>query len=194
MNIHIFFVLLLLFNITNVFSQNDKSKYLNDFILIGEQKIDSPYIVTFLPTFESIIIMKDEISLIKNDTCFSTAILKTGSVYFLTSRFYSSFLFLKYNIDYLSNRVDSALFTKYYKLIADEVNLNESSYIFGPLIINNNHMKVYQIYEDRFLVGIANIQSLNKYLGYESTNYSIPGINNIFVKFMVPLRKILKEN
>jgi hypothetical protein len=177
----------------NGFAQITKDSILDGVVFIGEQEIDSPYVVTFLPSSESIIIMKSDIPKIQNDTCFSDAILKTGYVYFLSYKFYSSFLFLKYNSNPLSGRNDSAIFKKYYKLIADDVNINQEPYKFGHPIIDNSHMRVYKIYESCFFIGVANIQDLDFFLGYEASDYSIPGISNLYVRFAVPLRSVLKK-
>lgn len=44
----------------NIFPQTSQNRGIDNIFFLGEQKIDSPYVVTFLPSFESIIIQKND--------------------------------------------------------------------------------------------------------------------------------------
>lgn len=173
----------------NALSQENTNYYSDSVVFIGEKTIDSSYFVYFKKTYQAILIDEDDISLIQDDTSFSSMILKTGSVYFFSSKFYSSFLTLYYKREPLIGRVDSSVFVSYYKEIADDVNVDTLPYKRGSIIFENDHIIVYHILVNHFFVGVINIRMLDKLCGYEGRRYIIPGITNIWVKFVVPLKE-----
>jgi len=171
------------------YSQNNQGRDIDNIFFIGEQEIDSLYMITFLPLFhEKILIHKSELNKIQDHKTFHTIILQTGAFFINKHQFYRSFFGYFLSSDLLSGRNDSALFMNYCKIIADDANLNTAPIKYGPYIINNRFMQVRQIYENRFFVAIARMKEFNNFFQSESLNYSTLGISNLYVRFLVPLR------
>jgi len=175
----------------SAFAQYNQGRDIDNIFFLGEQKIESVYVVTFLPFFnESIIIEKSELTKIQNHRTFHTVILQAGAFFINGHTFYFNFIYLFYNSNLLAGRNDSTIFMNYCKKIADDANLNPDPYKYGPFIINNNFMQVRQIYEERFFAGVARIDEFNNHFRSEAVNYSLPDTKNLYVKFLVPLRDV----
>ena len=181
-------IFIFLFFKTSSFCQEHKFLMPSDVHFIGIQKIDTPFFVTFYPSLICIIVSKHDLILIEKDTSYQSAILKSGFVFLYPCLFEIKFQWYSLVKESLKGRQDSLVFVDAFELIKKDCNSTAPPFDFGTPIIDNQHMVVKRIFYNNYFVGLIRTSLLTQFYNHGQRNYDIPGLTNIYLKFVVPIR------